>query len=84
MNALSVLEEKVVLLLDILNELKKENAELQAQNASLLKEIKALESSVATDTKTLDALHQEKEATKAVVDDLIKNINALVSNEVQP
>lgn len=84
MNALSILEEKVAQLVGLVNELKKENASLLAENALLLEEVQALESSVMQDTQALDQLNQEKEATKAVVDDLIRNINALVSNEVQP
>jgi cell division protein FtsB len=84
MNALSILEEKVAQLVGLVNELKKENVALQAENALLLEEVRSLETSVLQETKALDQLHQEKEATKAVVDDLIRNINALVSNEVQP
>ncbi|MGE0010372.1 MAG: hypothetical protein AB7F19_00215 [Candidatus Babeliales bacterium] len=84
MNALTLLEEKIALLVGLVNDLKKANAALEAENAMLLKEVQALESSVRQETQALDQLHQEKEATKAVVDDLIRNINALVSNEVQP
>lgn len=84
MNALSILEEKVAQLVGLVNELKKENTALLSENALLIEEVQALESSVLKDTQKLDVLNQEKEATKAVVDDLIRNINALVSNEVQP
>ncbi len=84
MNALQMLEAKIAQLVELVHELKKENSALQAENQLLLSEIESLESSVLKEAKALDQLQQEKEATKAVVDDLIKNINALVSNEVQP
>ncbi len=84
MNALSMLEEKVAQLVGVMNQLRKENADLKEENALLLEQVHVLESSVLQETKALDQLHQEKEATKAAVDDLIRNINALVSNEVQP
>lgn len=84
MKPLGILEEKITQLVALMNELKKENTKLAKENAQLANQVQLLESSVKQEGKTLDKLHQEKEATKAVVDDLIKNINALVSNEVQP
>ncbi len=84
MNALSMLEEKVAQLVGVMNQLRKENVDLKEENALLLEQVHILESSALQETKALDQMHQEKEATKAAVDDLIRNINALVSNEVQP
>lgn len=84
MKPLGILEEKIAQLVALMNQLKAQNGKLVEENSQLEKVIQTLESSVKQDGKVLDKLHEETEATKAVVDDLIKNINALVSNEVQP
>lgn len=78
MDAFKVLEEKVVLLVERVASLKKENESLMKQNEELQLKVAALEESLLSDTHTLDSLHAEKEVTKMVVDDLIKNIDALI------
>lgn len=78
MDAFKVLEEKVVLLVERVASLKKENESLLQKNEELQAKISALEESLLADTRQLDSLNAEKEVTKMVVDDLIKNIDALI------
>jgi cell division protein FtsB len=80
MEPLSMLEEKVSLLLNLVKELKKENARLDKENSDLLNKIELLESS------TIDQSQQaaeEKALTKIVVEDLIKSIDSFVQKENQ-
>jgi cell division protein FtsB len=80
MEPLSILEEKVSLLLNLVKELKKENARLDKENNALLNKIELLESS------TIDQGQQaaeEKALTKIVVEDLIKSIDSFVQKENQ-
>jgi len=97
MEALSLLEKKIVSLLDLINKLKVENTELKSENDKLTKDnikllqsvkdltekLEAIEKSVFDSSKDLDELSQEKELTKIVVDDLIKNIDSFVKEENQ-
>lgn len=80
MEPLSVLEEKVSLLLDLVKGLKEQNACLEKVNSDLLQKIELLESS------TLDQNQQvadEKALTKIVVEDLIRSIDSFVQKENQ-
>jgi hypothetical protein len=80
MEPLSVLEEKISLLLSVVKELKAENARLDKENSDLLNKIELLESS------SLDQSQQaaeEKALTKIVVEDLIKSIDSFVQKENQ-
>ncbi len=65
------------------NELKTENAKFAEDNAQLTAQFKAIEGSMLKGTDQVDELKQERSATKAVVDDLIKSIDALVEHENQ-
>lgn len=78
MDAFKVLEEKIVLLVERVAYLKKENETLLQKNDELQAKVTALEESLLADTRHIDSLHAEKEVTKMVVDDLIKNIDALI------
>jgi len=87
MQVLQVLEEKIAALVKVLQSLKKENEELEKALAAEKKEkkqlashIEKLESSMLSDGDRLKELDKEKELTKTVVDDLIKNIDALVES----
>lgn len=80
---LSILEKKVVSLIDIIKQLKAENARLIEDNAQLASRLNILQGAVHEDAKRVEELDQEKALTKMVVDDLIKNIDSLVEGEKQ-
>jgi hypothetical protein len=80
---LSILEKKVVSLIDIIKQLKAENARLVEENAQLVSKITFLQGAVHEDAKRVEELDQEKALAKMVVDDLIKNIDSLVEGEKQ-
>lgn len=92
MKLLESLEKKVSALVVLLSELKQENAQLkqiiaghQEESKDLNKQIEMLESSMLKESNRLEEqLQKEKELTKTVVDDLIKNIDAIVESENQP
>ncbi|MBI2352755.1 hypothetical protein HYV11_00750 [Candidatus Dependentiae bacterium] len=78
---LTVLEEKVVMLVTAVKNLKLENVELKEQNKSLLEQLKALEGSLVSETRDLEELSQEKIMTKLAVDDLLKSIDELIDQK---
>ena len=80
---LSVLEKKVVSLIDIIRQLKAENARLIEENVQLASKLTLMQGAVHEDAKRVEELDQEKALTKMIVDDLIKNIDSLVESENQ-
>jgi predicted nucleic acid-binding Zn-ribbon protein len=92
MNLLQSLENKVVVLVGLVQRLKQENAQLkedisgfEKEKKELKKQIDMLESSMLKESNRLqEQLQKEKELTKTVVDDLIRNIDAIVEGENQP
>lgn len=86
MDMLQALEKKVVALVSLVNRLNQENGALKQdlsgfkeENKKLEKQVEMLESSVLKESSRLqEQLLKEKELTKIVVDDLIKNIDALL------
>lgn len=78
---LTLLEEKVVMLVNTVKSLKQENATLLEQNKTLEDELKALEGSLVSETKDLEELSQEKIMTKMAVDDLLKSIDELIDQK---
>ncbi len=83
METLSVLEKKVISLIDIIKELKAENARLVEENTQLAAQLSSMEKSVTVDAQRVEELDQEKALTKLVVDDLIKSIDTLIEGEKQ-
>ena len=81
MNMLKQLEEKLICLAELVRELKTENAKLAEENAQLSAQLIMLQNALKDDTQRIDALKQEKELTRLVVDDLIKSIDSLVENQ---
>ncbi len=77
-DALSLLEKKVIDLLDSSKKLKSENIELAEEIKLLHEKIETLE---LTMLKEQDSLVQEKEITKMVVDGLLKSLDSLVESE---
>lgn len=76
--ALTALEKKVALLLDLVKELKTENVRLAGENSQLRERIEVAETSTLT---AHQAVEEEKALTKIVVDDLIKSIDSFVHTE---
>mgnify|MGYP002788406225 CR=1 FL=1 len=91
MELLQSLEQKISSLVVLANSLKKENEELKKDLSGrdneiqqLKGEIEMLESSLLNEHSRLqEQLDKEKELTKNVVDDLIKNIDAIIEGENQ-
>jgi regulator of replication initiation timing len=81
MQTLKVLEDKLAVLVELVKDLKTENAKLAEENALIAAKLSMLESSLQDDALQLDELKQEKELTLLVIDDLIKNIDSLVGNQ---
>ena len=75
---LSLLEEKVVRLVELVKSLKAKNIELTKEKDQLADQLVALEGSLVSETKDLEELSQEKVMTKMVVEDLIQNIDSLI------
>lgn len=80
MNTLAVLENKITALIEKIKELQVDKVRLEKENVRLSSEFKALEERVLKGTISINELSQEKETTKLVVDDLIKNIDLLIEN----
>lgn len=81
MEILSVLEKKVVSLIDTIKQLKAENDRLVNENSQLSERLLMMEGAVHEDAKRVEELDQEKALTKMVVDDLIKSIDSLIESE---
>lgn len=81
METLNILEQKLNQLMALVKELKAKNAALEEDNLQLMQKVDSLESALLQHDETLE---QEKALTKSAVDELIKSIDLLVSNENQP
>ena len=87
METLHILEQKTIQLIALVKELqaqvqalKTENSSLTQKNADLFFELDNLKTSFLTDQETFA---EEKALAKLAVDELIKNIDSLVSNQDQ-
>jgi cell division protein FtsB len=92
---LTLLEEKVIRLVDMVKSLKVSNISLQeknhslqstnqsleAENQMLKNQLMKTETSLVAETKDLEELSQEKMMTKMILDDLIKSIDSLVDQK---
>ena len=97
MEALRMLEEKIVSLVAIVQELKAKNEalaventkdraeliELKAENTKLIEENASLAAKLERVEDTVLIGNERMQETKLAVDDLIKSIDALVSSEHQ-
>lgn len=83
MQALQVLEKKIVALVELIKELKTENAKIAEENAQLSAKLESLKSSALNESKRVQKLDMEKTLADSLVDDLIKNIDSLVGQENQ-
>jgi regulator of replication initiation timing len=81
MNSLKLLEEKLTSLVEIVKELKTENAKLAEENAQLSAKLLMLESVNREDGSRLKELSKEQELARVAVDDLIKSIDSLVGSQ---
>ncbi len=75
---LSLLEDKVIHLIEMLKACKAEVLELKEKNKDLQIQLKSLEGSLVSETKDLEELSQEKMVTKMVVDNLLHSIDAFI------
>lgn len=78
---LTLLEEKVIRLVDMVKNLKQSNQAFQEENQMLKNQLMKTESSLVAETKDLEELSQEKMMTRMIVDDLIKSIDSLVDQK---
>lgn len=78
---LTLLEEKVIRLVDMVKHFKQANQTLQEENQMLKHQLIKVESSLVHETKDLEELSQEKMMTKMIVDDLIRSIDSLVDQK---
>lgn len=74
MEVLNVLEKKIASLIELIKELRLENAALAQNNAHLKDQVEKLQASLLERP-------EEIALTKAAVDDLIKNIDFLIEHE---
>ena len=81
MSTVKILEAKLVSLVELVKDLKTENAKLAEENAQLLARLTMLEASLQDDSQRIEELKSEKDLTKLVIDDLIKSIDSLVGNQ---
>ena len=77
---LSVLEDKVIRLVEAVQHFKAENVLLSEENAQLRQSLDTLERSLMVESKDLEKLSEEKAMAKVAVDDLIKSIDFLISD----
>lgn len=66
-----------------LEDLRFENAKFAEENAKLAAKLRVIEDSLQKENSESNALQQEKNLAKLVVDDLIKSIDALIERESQ-
>jgi len=78
---LTLLEEKVIRLVEMIKNLKQANQSLQEENQQLKHQLLKTESSLVAETKDLEELSQEKMLARMLVDDLIKSIDSLVDQK---
>ena len=78
---LTLLEEKVIRLVDMVKTLKLTNQALNEENQMLKHQLMKTESSLVAETKDLEELSQEKTMTRMLVDDLIRSIDSLVDQK---
>lgn len=83
MDNFAVLEQKVAMLIDIIKNLKTENARLAQENTQLNAQILIMQENMMNDAKQTEDLNQEKAVTYLVVDEIIKNIDSIIETEKQ-
>lgn len=79
METLGALQEKVDALLDLVKRLKVLNAELTKENKKLSSQLAEITSDRHTTQEDIQKLHEEKNQTKLVVEDLIKSIDTFIN-----
>jgi len=77
---LSVLEDKVIRLVEAVQHFKAESLRLSEENARLRQSLDTLERSLMDESKDVEKLSEEKAMAKVAVDDLIKSIDFLISD----
>lgn len=81
MEMLSALEKKVENLIALIKRQKEESSRLNAENQELKDQVRKLEGSLLKEAKQVEKeLTEEREATRQVVDDLIRSIDELIES----
>lgn len=78
MEKLSLLEKKILSLIEALRVQKDLNVKLMDEKKELVERIEKIENSLLNGTKNIEDLNQERVLTKMVVDELISSIDKLV------
>ncbi len=78
MEALAILEKKIADLVERVNKLRAENGALIEENSALQKKVEHLETLSLANTQNDE---HERELTKVMVDNLIRDIDAVVGQE---
>ena len=81
MDILQILENKIHSLLLLIKKLKEQNECLSNENVQLIAQIESMKNNMLKESHDMDELTKERELTKMVVDDLIRNIDSLVEKE---
>lgn len=78
---LTLLEEKILALVEALRSEKSINAKLLEEKKELVMKIENIEKSLLKGTKNIEDLNQERLLTKMVVDELISSIDKIIEVE---
>ena len=81
MQALQNLEKKIETLIDLVNKLKKENAELVDHNAQLTVKLKESQDALLHGTRDVGTLEKQRKEALDAVDSLIKSIDTFIEHE---
>ena len=79
MEALTVLEQKVLLLVSKVSELNRQNELLKTENMDLKEKNDALEEALLSNTEEKG---QEEELTRMVVEGLIQNVDSVLARQL--
>ena len=78
---LNILEKKIAQLIELVKAEKALNASLMEEKAALTTRLEMLENSLLSESRSIDEFNQEREMTRAIVDELINSIDQLVEQE---
>ncbi len=81
METLEALKEKISQLIAKIHDVTKKNDHLLQENDELMQRLNSVETALLNNNQNIDELTQEKTRTKHIVDDLIKSIDSLMSDQ---
>lgn len=80
MEALNILEEKIAVLIQTVQKLKEENADLSAENVRLSEALFSAKQSVESNDKDIERISEEKHQARVMIDDLIKSVDRIIAS----